>query len=300
MHVPNAQPPLPADWDVQPTHPVHRVPYQLAQFWDRGPRQRAQDRAAHLQAARKTQQRQAGRATGSSPGEVPRDLREAVKRSGGGGGGGGGVVRGWVSGLEEPVRRFLLQQQQQQHQQQQQNSGGSDSSEDLGSDDEQIVFAGRSDAMRDLKEKRERCKVVRREGSHEAADSGLVFDSLGDDESAAFKSVPGHHSHSRTAQGLMLTLTQEMAHPRHSRLLRPGVALRHPQTSHPPGHLRRLQEEPAEERPAPSGCKAAETPVGSLLTRYVPGRLEEASFRDLISTLSLDRILGLGYVGTKM
>ncbi|POR35576.1 Uncharacterized protein TPAR_04197, partial [Tolypocladium paradoxum] len=28
--VPNVQPPLPTDWEVHPTHPIHRVPYQLA------------------------------------------------------------------------------------------------------------------------------------------------------------------------------------------------------------------------------------------------------------------------------
>lgn len=37
MHVPNAQLPLPSDWQVHPTHPVHHnLPYHVAQFWDRG------------------------------------------------------------------------------------------------------------------------------------------------------------------------------------------------------------------------------------------------------------------------
>ncbi|KAG6029392.1 hypothetical protein E4U41_000353, partial [Claviceps citrina] len=43
--VPNVQPPLPSDWEVRPTHKVHhRVPYSLAQFWDRGLRQRAEEK----------------------------------------------------------------------------------------------------------------------------------------------------------------------------------------------------------------------------------------------------------------
>ncbi|CAG9936894.1 unnamed protein product [Clonostachys rosea f. rosea IK726] len=36
MHVPNAQPPEPRDWEVRATHTVHHIPYQLAQFWDVG------------------------------------------------------------------------------------------------------------------------------------------------------------------------------------------------------------------------------------------------------------------------
>lgn len=37
MNVPNAQLPLPSDWQVHPTHPVHHnLPYHVAQYWDRG------------------------------------------------------------------------------------------------------------------------------------------------------------------------------------------------------------------------------------------------------------------------
>ncbi|KAG5916686.1 hypothetical protein E4U42_007550, partial [Claviceps africana] len=43
--VPNVQPPLPSDWEVRPTHPARRVPYSVAQFWDRGVRQRLEEKA---------------------------------------------------------------------------------------------------------------------------------------------------------------------------------------------------------------------------------------------------------------
>lgn len=47
MHVPNAQPPLPSDWEVRPTHTVHYdLPYHLAQFWDCGMREMINERRA--------------------------------------------------------------------------------------------------------------------------------------------------------------------------------------------------------------------------------------------------------------
>ncbi|EFQ36003.1 uncharacterized protein GLRG_11147 [Colletotrichum graminicola M1.001] len=67
--VPNAQPPLPSDWEVRPTYPVQVVPYQVAQFWDTGLRQRIEDKTSRLQAQRKKQQRKDGSATGLGVGE---------------------------------------------------------------------------------------------------------------------------------------------------------------------------------------------------------------------------------------
>lgn len=180
--VPNAQPPVAADWEVQPTHPVQRVPYQVAQFWDRGVRQRAEEKTAKLQAVRKKQQLETGSATGLGVGEVPRDLREMAKRS--------PIIRNWVHALEEPVRQFLFEEQDRRAeaaQRQRAGPGLSDESE-LDSDDEEIVFIGREGAMQELREKKEaRYRRARREVSQETVDSGLVFDSLGDGESASFK-----------------------------------------------------------------------------------------------------------------
>ncbi|RSL78969.1 hypothetical protein CEP51_007771 [Fusarium floridanum] len=172
MHVPNVQPPLPSDYEVHPTHPIHRVPYQLAQFWDHGVRQRVEDKTIRLQAARKKQQLKTGSATGLGLGEVPRDLREATKRS--------PVVRTWVRALEEPVRQYICAQQVQ-------DVDIDSAAEEMDSEDEEIVFVGRNGAMRELKERKATWKHAHREVSQETVDSGMVFDSFGTDESAAFK-----------------------------------------------------------------------------------------------------------------
>ncbi|KAJ4154094.1 hypothetical protein LMH87_010557 [Akanthomyces muscarius] len=176
--VPNAQPPQPTDWQVQPTHPIHDVPYQLAQFWDRGVRERVGDKTRRLQATRKKQQLLSGSATGLGVGEVSRDLRESAKRS--------PVVKGWVRALEEPVRQFIHARTM---------GGGAErpaeeqeDDDELDSDEEEIVFAGRLDAMRELREKKKAAgkrRAARREVQRETVDEGVVFDSFGDDESSA-------------------------------------------------------------------------------------------------------------------
>ncbi|KAK1447374.1 hypothetical protein CMEL01_09213 [Colletotrichum melonis] len=160
--VPNAQPPLPSDWEVHPTYPVQVVPYQVAQYWDTGLRQRIEEKTAKLQAQRKKQQRKDGSATGLSVGEVPRDLRDTAKRT--------PAVRGWVRVLEEPVRSFLKER-----------SEASDAEGD--SEDEEIVFVGR----KGMASAGKGWKKARREVGSEKVDDGMVFDSLGDDESASFK-----------------------------------------------------------------------------------------------------------------
>ncbi|KAH0491148.1 hypothetical protein TgHK011_002590 [Trichoderma gracile] len=182
--VPNVQPPEPADWEVHPTHPIHRVPYQLAQFWDHGVRQRIQDKTAKLQAARKKQQLKSGSATGLGVGEVPRDLRESTKRS--------PVIRTWVKALEEPVRQYMVDERRKR--QAEDDEDADSAAEEMDSDDEEIVFVGRNGRMRDLQQKRAaaaataaRYRTAHREVSQETVDSGLLFDSFGDDESAAYK-----------------------------------------------------------------------------------------------------------------
>ncbi|KAF4982446.1 hypothetical protein FZEAL_1964 [Fusarium zealandicum] len=180
MHVPNVQPPLPTDFEVHATHPVHRVPYQLAQFWDRGVRQSVEDKTVRLQTARKKQQLKSGSATGLGAGEVPRDLRDASKRS--------PVVRTWVRALEEPVRQFLCSQESMTEAEAVAADEDADSAaEQMDSEDEEIVFVGRNGAMRELREKKARWRHAHREVSQETVDSGMVFDSFGADETAAFK-----------------------------------------------------------------------------------------------------------------
>lgn len=148
------------------------MPYQVAQYWDRGVRDKLDDRTSKLQAARKKQQLQQGSATGLGVGEVPRDLREYAKRS--------PLVKGWVRALEEPVREFLGAAANN-------DVAVEDAEEEMDSEDEEIVFAGRSGAMRQLKEKKDRWRMAHREVSKMTVDSGMVFDSFGDDDSAAYK-----------------------------------------------------------------------------------------------------------------
>ncbi|KAK2000450.1 hypothetical protein LX36DRAFT_572198 [Colletotrichum falcatum] len=150
--VPNAQPPLPGDWQVRPTHPVHVVPYQVAQLWDApgagGLRQRTEEKTSRLQAQRKRQQRRDGTATGLGAGE-------------------------------EPVRAFLARR-------------GDDSDAEGDSDDDEIVFVGRRQGTAANTAAAGTAgtgwKKARREVASEPVDTGMVFDALGaDDEGASFK-----------------------------------------------------------------------------------------------------------------
>lgn len=171
LGVPNAQPPQPVDWEVRPTHPTHRVPYQLAQFWDRGVRQLVEDKTARLAAQRKRQQLAVGSATGLGWGEVSRDLRETTKRS--------PVVKSWVRALEEPVRQFLHSRAE----------VDDDDEGSLDSEDEEIVFVGRRAAAAAVAENGPRggWKVAHRETEKETVDQGMVFDSFGEGEGASFR-----------------------------------------------------------------------------------------------------------------
>ncbi|KAH7319873.1 hypothetical protein B0I35DRAFT_478178 [Stachybotrys elegans] len=173
--------PQPSDWEVRPTHPAHHVPYQLAQFWDRGVRQLVEDKTVKLQTARKKQQLLAGRATGLGLGEVPRDLRETAKRS--------PLVRTWVKALEDPIRQYVVNQRAARGSE----KPGSDdwqhvSDEDeMDSEDEEIVFVGRNGAMRDLREKSRSWKPASRQVSQGTVDSGMVLDTFGDDEGSSYR-----------------------------------------------------------------------------------------------------------------
>lgn len=159
LHVPNVQPPLPSDWAPHPTHRISHIPYALASFWDRGVRQAVDGKTTRLAAQRKAQQLKNGSATGLAAGEVPRDLREASKKS--------HVIKSWVRALEEPVRQFLH---------------SLEAGDEIGSDDEEIVFTGRGSRGGGW-------KMAHREVQEETVDQGIVFDSFGDVENAAYKFV---------------------------------------------------------------------------------------------------------------
>lgn len=161
--VPNVEPPLPSDWEVHPTHVVRHIPYHIAQYWDKGLQQQVEEKKAAVALQRK---KRAGDA-----GKVPRDLRDKVRHKPG--------LKGWVRVLEEPVRQFLVERGVGEERRE-------DDDDSLDSEDDEIVFVGRNGSMRDGG-KRDGWKRAHREVHEKPVDAGIVFDSLEDDESGAFK-----------------------------------------------------------------------------------------------------------------
>ena len=163
MHVPNAQPPQPFDWEPRPTHPVHHVPYQVAAAWEL--RVRADVEAKEATAARHKQQQTQTLGDDAVTGRVPRELFLRAKKT--------PAVRTWVRTLEEPVRQYLVDRRVAQE---------AEAEESDDTEDEEIVFVGRNGSMRDG------WKKARRQVPEGDAEEGIVFDALGDDdESGAFK-----------------------------------------------------------------------------------------------------------------
>jgi hypothetical protein len=158
LHVPNAQPPLPSDWEVRPTHPVHTISYYLAPLWEQGLRRRAEEAAAE-------KKREAERRSGAQGqrGRVPQELRQKLKRSKG--------AKSLLQELEEEVRSFVREWERTQRREE----GKAET--ELDSEDEEIVFVGRNGTMSDEQRKSAE-EVLEREK--------LVFDSLADDHGASF------------------------------------------------------------------------------------------------------------------
>ncbi|KAI9741479.1 MAG: hypothetical protein M1818_004285 [Claussenomyces sp. TS43310] len=159
LHVPGVQPPLPSDWEVHPTYPVHSVPYYLAPLWDAGVRHRAEEAAA---AKKQAASRRTGTAEGK--GHIPQELRQKLKKSKG--------AKNLLQELEEEVRNFVREWEGKHA-----RLGDDDAAVELDSEDEEIVFVGRNGTMSD-----EQRKTVEEELEREK----LVFDSLADDHGATF------------------------------------------------------------------------------------------------------------------
>lgn len=162
LHVPNVQPPLPSDWEVHPTYPVHTVPYYLAPLWDAGMRRRADEQEAAKKArmAKKT----GFSLNGEEKGRIPQELRQKLKKSKG--------AKTLLQDLEEEVRQFVKEWEEKK------NKLGKRTDETaLDSEDEEIVFVGRNGTMSD-----EQRKALEEELEREK----LIFDSLADDHGASF------------------------------------------------------------------------------------------------------------------
>ncbi|CAJ2512290.1 Uu.00g053050.m01.CDS01 [Anthostomella pinea] len=163
MGVPNAQPPQPSDWAPRPTHPVHHVPYRVADAWDRHMRVEVETKKAIAARHKQMQTRTLG--DDHVSGRVPRELFQRAKKV--------PAVKTWVRSMEEPVRRYLVDRE---------IAKEAPVSEDEDStEDEEIVFVGRNGSMRDG------WKRARREDRGKPQDEGMVFDALGDEDDGAFR-----------------------------------------------------------------------------------------------------------------
>lgn len=265
LHVPNAQPPEPTDYEPRPTHPVVHVPYQVAAAWDQ--RVRAEVEAKKAAAVRRKQAQTRTQGDAHVAGRVPRELCHRAKKI--------PAVRTWVRSLEEPVRRYLVELEVANDDR---LSAATDDDDD-DTEDEEIVFVGRNGTMRDG------WKRARREDNEE---KGLMLDDLGgDDESGAFKYVVAlcralryflHHTLSPElsflsgSAGERKIADNDIAHLQaldlslHLGVLRPSVPLRPHGRPAAQGRLRGRQghedrlQTPAAGQPAP-------TALGALLTR---------------------------------
>ncbi|EME44036.1 hypothetical protein DOTSEDRAFT_71739, partial [Dothistroma septosporum NZE10] len=159
LNNPHAEPPLPSDWQVQPTYPVHRVPYILAPLWDAEYAKSAKDRQKRAEAARVPASKEDAAAA-----KVTSELRAKLKKSRG--------AKGLLQNLEEDVRGFVQQWDEKQKQME------SDGLIDPDSEDEEIVFVGRNGAMSDERKKEKDQQALEKDK--------MIFESLLDDHGAAF------------------------------------------------------------------------------------------------------------------
>ncbi|OCK93303.1 uncharacterized protein K441DRAFT_661598 [Cenococcum geophilum 1.58] len=161
---PYAQPPLPSDWEVRPTYPVHAVPYYLAPLWDAGLA------ARNAEKKRKGKPEKKGAAADEATGKVPRELREKLKRSRG--------AKGLLQDLEEEVRRFVEKWEEKETKMEQEGLVDPDS------EDDEIVFVGRNGQMNDMRSPRSSGEIEREK---------LLFHSPVDDHGASFGRWLVHH-----------------------------------------------------------------------------------------------------------
>ncbi|KAK5139737.1 hypothetical protein LTR04_003362 [Oleoguttula sp. CCFEE 6159] len=159
LNNPYAQPPLPSDWEVRPTYPVHSVPYYLAPFWDA-------DLSARSAATKRSKSGNKPKTSKEeeSVARVAKEVREKLKRARG--------ARGLLQDLESEVRRFVEKWEEKARQLER------DGLVEPDSEDEEIVFVGRNGAMSDMRNSRADEEELRQDK--------LIFDSLVDDHGASF------------------------------------------------------------------------------------------------------------------
>ncbi|KAI1006020.1 hypothetical protein K3495_g2205 [Podosphaera aphanis] len=143
LNIPNAQPPLPSDWEVHPTYPVHHnLPYYLAPLWE-GKYQRLADERAKVKPR-------------STPGQVPRDLKAALKKAKG--------ARNLLQDIEGEIRAFIQTSIEE--------TITSNIYNQVDTDDEDIVFVGLDQKNRDIVMSDE----MRAEAQQNLRSENLVFE----------------------------------------------------------------------------------------------------------------------------
>ncbi|KAK1042049.1 hypothetical protein LTR12_004602 [Friedmanniomyces endolithicus] len=152
---PHAQPPLPSDWEVQPTYTRRKVPYFLAPLWDAEFAARA--------AGERERERRGQVGVGREAAEV-RELRARLKKARG--------AKGLLQDLEEGVRGFIEQWEAKERELESEGVIEADS------EDEEIVFVGRNGVMSDERRREREMETVEKDK--------LIFQSLVDDHGAAF------------------------------------------------------------------------------------------------------------------
>ena len=159
MHNPHAQPPLPSDWEVHPTHPVQSVPYFLAPLWDAEYARIDEGRKKRAEATKAPKTNDEAVAA-----KVTQDLRSKLKRARG--------AKGLLQDLEEEVRGFVEKWEAKQRQLEKEGLIEPDS------EDEEIVFVGRNGVMSDEQRRSRQDEVLEKDK--------LIFQSLVDDHGASF------------------------------------------------------------------------------------------------------------------
>ena len=97
LNNPYVEPPTSKDWEVHPTYRVRNVPYYLAPLWDAGLKRQSTKRHDANVAEKNATRTVANKPT--TPGVVPKELREKLKRSRG--------AKGLLMDLEGEVRKFV-------------------------------------------------------------------------------------------------------------------------------------------------------------------------------------------------
>lgn len=155
LNNPWAQPPLPSDWEVRPTHPKTAVPYYLAPLWDvEAYEKRAQKARVNRKAGQEKEQGV----------QVPKEVRAKLKRA--------KAARGLLQDLEEEARAFVRKWNEQE------KEAHEEGLHDVDSDEDEIVFVGRSGQMHDSPSRQKMRDAAEKEK--------LLFDGLADDRGASF------------------------------------------------------------------------------------------------------------------